>query len=34
MDMDCWVQGTITVVLVSCCISADTPLPVRIYVWI
>jgi len=30
MDRNCRVQGTITVVLVSCCISADTSLPLRI----
>jgi len=29
-DRDWWAQGTITVVLVTCCISADTALPLRI----
>jgi len=27
---DWWAQGIVTVVLVSCCISDDTPLPLRI----
>jgi len=30
MDRDWWAKNTITVVLVSCCISADTSLPLRI----